>query len=112
MATENEPPRPDQALDAALDSADPDRLLPNEDPRSTLPEDVRHWVLVYRQLVAFKERMLEETYQAMKNIQPDARTEVSRTDAVVLKAEAERLRRRLEFWEQRLQKLQAASVRR
>jgi hypothetical protein len=61
------------------------------------PEDVRHWVLVYRQLVAFKEQMLEE---------------VGRTDAVVLKAEWERLRRRLDFWEQRLRKLQAASARR
>jgi hypothetical protein len=76
------------------------------------PEDIRHWVLVYRQLVAFKERMLEETSQAMANIQPDARTEVGRTDAVVLKAESERLRRRLDFWEQRLRKLQAASARR
>jgi len=76
------------------------------------PEDVRHWVLVYRQLVAFKEQMLEETYQAMTNIQPDARTEVGRTDAVVLKAEWERLRRRLDFWEERLRKLQAASARR
>jgi hypothetical protein len=93
-----------------LDSADPDRLLPNEDSRSMQPEDVRHWVLVYRQLVAFKEQMLEETDQAMTNIQPDARTEVGRTDAVVLKAEWERLRRRLDFWEQRLRKLQAASA--
>jgi hypothetical protein len=112
MATEGEPPRPDRALDAALDSADPDRLLPSEDPRSMEPEDVRHWVLVYRQLVAFKERMLEETSQATTNIQPDARTEVNRTDAIVLKAESERLRRRLDFWQQRLRKLQAASARR
>jgi len=76
------------------------------------PEDVRHWVLVYRQLVAFKEQMLEETYQAMTNIQPDARSEVGRTDVVVLKAEWERLRRRLDFWEQRLRKLESESARR
>jgi hypothetical protein len=87
---------------AAQEAVDPDRLLEGENPETSYPEDARRWIEVYTELVTFKARALATAHESLANMpQADARQEALRTDFSVLEAEAERLRRRLEFWKQR-----------
>jgi len=90
------------AGEAARKAADPDRLLPGEDPGATNPEDVDHWIAVYRELLAYKDRLLAVTQETLSQI-PDepARREVAETDRVLITAERERFARRLGYWDQR-----------
>jgi len=93
-----------RAADAADAAASPDRLLPGEDEVRSTAEDAALWVEVYSELLAFKQKLLAETTaQADGMRREEARREVERTDAVVLRAEAERLAHRLGFWRRRLE---------
>jgi hypothetical protein len=78
-----------------------DRLLDREDPETRYLEDARHWADVYRELVSFKDEMLATTHERLVQSPPDVRSELERTDLVVLGAERERYRRRLDFWQRR-----------
>jgi hypothetical protein len=87
---------------AALRSVDPDRLLEGEDPRTKYVEDAAHWITVYSELVLFKERLVDSAGEALRNMtETQARDEVSKTDLMVLTAERDRLKRRLDFWKER-----------
>jgi hypothetical protein len=82
--------------------ADPDRLLEGEDSSTPNPEEAQHWIDVYTDLMTFKERTESSAQKSLKQMpEPEARAEVARTDLPALKAERERLRRRLDFWKQR-----------
>lgn len=96
--------RDERAGEAA---ADPDRLLPGEDPASPYPDDAQKWVEVYEELLRFKKRLLgvaEETLSELHD--KPARREVVDTDRIVLQAEVDRFQRRLSFWQRRLAELQ------
>jgi hypothetical protein len=68
--------------------------------------DAAAWVEVHSELLGFKRKMLADTDSWIGGMaHAQARREVERTDAVVLRAEAERLARRLGFWRRRLQDL-------
>lgn len=86
---------------AAKAAVDPDRLIEGENPETKHPEDARHWVAIYHELLSFKEGVLARVYQVMATMSEAARTEVARTDQPVLETELDRLRRRLEFWRRR-----------
>ncbi len=92
---------PEEAADAALDAVEPDRLLPGEDERSVHPDDALHWRKVYAELLEFKRSLLTVTEVRLVTMEGAARTEVEETDLKVLLAEAERLERRLRYWEAR-----------
>lgn len=95
--------RDERAGEAA---ADPDRLLPGEDPASPYPDDAEKWIEVYEELLRFKRRLLsvaEETLQDLHD--KPARREVVETDRVVLHAEVTRFQKRLSFWQRRLSEL-------
>jgi hypothetical protein len=87
--------------DAAEEAVDRDRLLDGEDPATRRLEDATHWVSVYGELLAFKEEVLARIEQLAASMQAEAAREVEQTDRPVLRAEARRLRRRLEFWRAR-----------
>lgn len=91
--------------EAAIKHAgDPDRLLPNENPQTDLAEDARHWRLVYRELLDFKQGLLKVADRGLAEIAQEHN--VTDTTAVALLcAQNDRLRRRLEFWERRHQEL-------
>jgi hypothetical protein len=92
---------------AGEEAADPDRLLPGEDPASPYPDDAQKWVEVYDELLRFKRRLLsvaEETLEGMHD--KPARREVVETDRIVLYAEVHRFQKRLSFWQRRLYELQ------
>ncbi len=81
---------------------DPDRWLDNENPRSRLPEDARHWIQVYTELLAFKDKALATAHHSLGGMsEEEARVEMAQTDLAVMEAERDRLRRHLDFWKQR-----------
>jgi hypothetical protein len=101
---ESDEKRPEES---AKDAVDPKRLLEGEDPSTPHPQDARHWVEVYSQLLTFKEQTLAGTERNLEKMPaPEARDEAE-TDVTVLEAERERLRQRLDFWEKRHRELTA-----
>jgi hypothetical protein len=88
-------------IEAALDSVEPDRLLPGEAADTPYPDDAHHWIKVYSELVAFKVDILSITEERMHGMDPDSGAEVAATDFKVLRAEEQRLKRRLAFWRAR-----------
>ena len=106
-----EGPEPDadairsQAEQGGRRAADPDRLLPGEDPGTTQSEDAVHWIAVYRELLSFKEQVLGVTRRYAADGPPEVASELVASDLPLLEAEMRRLERRLAFWEQRLAEL-------
>ena len=91
--------------EAAEKAVDTDRLLDGEDPESTVLEDAEHWVAVYEELTSFKGDVLGTTREHTEAMGRDATAEVLATDLPLLRAEAERLHRRLAFWRRRAEEL-------
>lgn len=104
--TDEDPANEKAASEAAGDAADQNRLLPGEDTASRQLDDARHWLEVYTELLSFKSDLLRSTYEHLSDMDmKDARTEIRRTDEIVLEAEAERFERRRKFWEDRFEEL-------
>ena len=61
--------------------------------------DVEHWIQVYVELCQFKETMLETLTEQRGTVSQAGRIEVAHDD-MVLRSEYERLRRRLQYWQQ------------
>ncbi|HET9780824.1 MAG TPA: hypothetical protein VFR33_03510 [Candidatus Dormibacteraeota bacterium] len=82
-----------------------DRLLPGEatSMKSGDVQDIRQWVAVYHELYSFKEKLLKELEEQTKCVTPPGGFELA-NDKHLLEAEASRLHRRLQFWEDRLGK--------
>lgn len=94
---------PENAVRRAIDG---DALLEGEDPESPHLEDAEHWVNVYRELIAFKQSLLDSTNHDTKQLEhPEARQEAASVDGTILRAELERFRRRVAFWEERRSEL-------
>jgi hypothetical protein len=91
-------PDPEDAADAAQEAVEPDRLLPGEDERTPHMDDALHWMKVYSELLDFKRRLLVVTDERLVSMGDAARAEVEETDLKVLRAEADRLERRFDFW--------------
>ena len=95
-----------EVTEAAEAAADPDRVLPHEDLATTKPAEARRWVRIYGQLLGFKQRVLQAAHAKLPEVTEEAaRREAVDTDLVLLEAEDTRLRRRLEFWKRRSDKL-------
>lgn len=88
-------------VEAALESVESDRLLPGEAADTPYLDDAHHWVKVYSELVAFKVEILSITEERIHGMDPDSGAEVAATDFKVLRAEEQRLKRRLAFWRAR-----------
>jgi hypothetical protein len=95
---------------AVEDALDGDRLLQGEDPESPYLEDAQHWAAVYGELLSFKEDLLSTARQRLARMsEGTAKKEVTGTDIQILEVERDRLRRRLNFWETRIRKVERAS---
>jgi len=75
------------------------RLMEGENRDSTHPDDIEHWIAVYSDMIAFKERLLSETREQIEKV-PETGKELAGHDIPFLEAEMERLRRGLAFWEE------------
>lgn len=87
-----------EAVDAALDAVEPERLLPGEEEDSVHLDDAVHWTKVYSELLDFKRSLLLVAEDRITSMNFAARTEIEETDLKILQAEAQRLERRQEFW--------------
>jgi hypothetical protein len=76
------------------------RLMEGENRDSTDPDDIAHWRAVYSEMIGFKERLLRETEAEIEKV-PATKPELAGNDIPFLKAEMERLRGGLAFWEAR-----------
>ena len=91
--------RPEEA--AAHKAGDEERLMRGENPDTTYLEDAEHWAGVYRELLTFKQDLLDFTKERVARMKPAASDELATTDLVILEAEHHRLRGRFDFWERR-----------
>lgn len=88
-------------MDADPSSHVYDVLLPGEAASLSNPSrrDIEHWIKVYVELCQFKETILGTIVDQRGKVSQAGRMEVAHDD-MVLRSEYERLRRRLQFWQQ------------
>ena len=82
-----------------------DRLLPGEGTslHSGEAADARLWVRVYAELSGFKEVLLAQVAEQRRAVEGPGQPEID-NDQRLLEREADRLRRRLEFWQDQLER--------
>lgn len=86
-----------------------DRLLEGEDPESLRPQDTRHWISVYREMVAFKEDLLERVTGDLMHVSAAAKTDLN-DDITLIDLQLKRYRRRLDYWVQRQLELEEIAI--
>lgn len=88
-------------MDADPTSHEYDVLLPGEATSMSKPSvrDIEHWIRVYSELCHFKETILATLVDQRDKVSQAGRIEVAHDD-IVLRSEYERLRRRLQYWQQ------------
>ena len=83
-----------------------DKLLPGEEVamKSGSRDVALHWVDVYAELSGFKAGLMDELVKQRLRVERDGQSEVE-SDKVMFKREADRLARRLRFWESEVSRL-------
>jgi Transcriptional regulatory protein, C terminal len=87
----------------------PDRLLEGEDPASLRPQDTKHWISVYREMIAFKEDLLERVTGDLVHVSAAAKIDLN-DDVELIDAQLRRYRRRLTYWVDRQLELEEIAV--
>lgn len=97
--------RPDMV--AAARGGDANQSMDGEaDLKSASMEQALYWSQIYREILAMEEKVLERIQYLMTKQSPQARSEVELTNVPVVAAQAERFRRRLGFWTERVHELE------
>lgn len=86
-----------------------DRLLEGEDPESLRPQDTRHWISVYRKMIAFKDDPLERVTGDLMHVSAPAKTDLN-DDIKLIDLQLIRYRRRLDYWVQRQLELEEIAI--
>ncbi|HXI95458.1 MAG TPA: winged helix-turn-helix domain-containing protein [Candidatus Acidoferrum sp.] len=86
-----------------------DRLLEGEDPDSLRPQDTRHWISVYREMIAFKDDLLERVTGDLTHVSAAAKTDLN-DDIKLIETQLKRYRRRLDYWVQRQLELEEIAI--
>ena len=89
------------ARHAAHGAGNPYRLMDGENPDSLQPADAKHWVSVYLELLAFKQKLLDHMYHDLIDMSGPANQEIRRIDVPLIEGEQLRYRKRLRFWQAR-----------
>jgi len=90
--------------------AQADRLVEGEDPATSFRQDARHWIGVYRQMIAFKEELLGRMRTNARTLPPSGRQDVMENDVALIEEQLIRYRRRIEFWFARQWGLEGLSI--
>jgi DNA-binding response OmpR family regulator len=77
-----------------------DRLLEGEDPESMRPQDTRHWIGVYREMIAFKDDLLKRVTGNLEHVSAAAKVDLA-DDVTLIKGQLDRYQRRMDFWVER-----------
>jgi DNA-binding response OmpR family regulator len=75
-----------------------ENLLEGEDPDTQFAQDARHWVSIYRELIAFKTGVVARVQAQVRKLPAPSRAEATAADLAIIEGQLERYRRRLEFW--------------
>lgn len=81
-----------------LEATNAGRLLPGEDPTSVDPDDVKHWVAVYEELLSGKRAIISALRANLENSGFEARREMETIDMPLFEAQLDRFETRLDFW--------------
>ena len=76
------------------------RLMDGENRERYDAQDIAHWRAVYADMIQFKERLLGDTREHIRQV-PETQKELGGTDIPFLEAEMKRLQGGLKFWESR-----------
>jgi DNA-binding response OmpR family regulator len=87
-----------------------DKLLEGENPSTTYNQDARHWIAVYRQMIAFKDQLLGRMRAQVEALPAAARQDVIDNDVRVLQMQMNRYLRRIDFWYTRQWELEGLSI--
>jgi DNA-binding response OmpR family regulator len=77
-----------------------DRLLEGEDPASMRPQDTRHWISVYREMISFKGDLLKRVIVSLERVSPVAKVDLT-DDVTLIQSQLDRYSRRMNFWVER-----------
>ncbi|HLB75646.1 MAG TPA: hypothetical protein VJO72_01285 [Candidatus Dormibacteraeota bacterium] len=80
------------------------RLLDGESPGTADAADASHWHQVYAELVRFTEEALALSRDSQATLVPEGAWELD-NDLQLITRQLDRLRKRLEFWDQKLRQL-------
>lgn len=105
MASEDDERQEAASEETGRESADPTRLLHGEDLTSTDPDDVAHWITVYRELVDFKDVALRLAAERRAKGLPEVNRELGDIDVPLLSRERAHYLERLALWEGRTPRL-------
>jgi DNA-binding response OmpR family regulator len=86
-----------------------DRLLEGEDPGSLRPQDTRHWISVYREMISFKEDLLTRVSSDLMNVSAAAKVDLN-DDVKLIESQLKRYRRRLTYWVERQLELEEIAI--
>ena len=86
-----------------------DRLLEGENPESLRPQDTRHWISVYREMIAFKEDLLERVTSDLVHVSAAAKADLN-DDVKLIDSQLKRYRRRLHYWVERQLELEEIAI--
>jgi DNA-binding response OmpR family regulator len=87
-----------------------DRLLEGEDPKTGFPQDARHWIAVYSEMIAFKNDVLGRMRGRVRRLPPAARADVIANDVQFIENQLERYQRRLQYWYARQWELEGLQI--
>ncbi len=87
-----------------------DRLLEGENPNTLFPQDARHWIAVYREMIAFKDQLLARINDQILRLPRAARSDVADNDIGLIENQLERYKRRIEYWYARQWDLEGLQV--
>ncbi len=79
----------------------PGRLMDGEPQESTAPAVFEHWIAVYAELTAYKERLLVEMHKRLPAMILVAAAEVRAIDMAIIRRQLARYEERLAFWQAR-----------
>jgi DNA-binding response OmpR family regulator len=86
-----------------------DRLLEGEDPASLRPQDTRHWISVYREMIVFKDDLLARVSDDLTHVSAAAKVDLH-DDVVLIEDQLRRYKRRLDYWVERQLELEEITV--
>lgn len=99
--------RPD--IEAAVRGGDWTQAMDGEGvPGHATIAQAIYWSQIYAEILGMEEKVLRRIRQLMAKLSADARREVELTNVPVVVAQVEKFRRRLGYWEARVQELNGA----
>lgn len=73
------------------------------------PQDTKHWISVYREMIAFKDDLLKRVAGNLAHVSRAAKSDLS-DDVTLIQGQLDRYRRRMDFWVERQLELEELTI--